>query len=146
MFLLREFYAYVANCLTKFAICFSMYMIQLTIHSISLCFLKSVWYVFFMWGSLYYSSRARYSCSTSARCVCHVVHVVVCPWLMLRMHVLPVRMKQDDAGALQAHAVCRLNCVTLFSRLVGTRRPELRCCFQIYILAIIPVPKQATDP
>jgi hypothetical protein len=40
---------------------------------------------------------------------------------MLHMHVLPVRMKQGDAGALQAHAVCRLNCVTLFSRLAGTR-------------------------
>jgi hypothetical protein len=40
---------------------------------------------------------------------------------MLHMHVLPIRMKQGDAGGLQAHAVCRLNCVTLFGRLAGTR-------------------------
>jgi hypothetical protein len=41
MFLLREFYAYVANCLPKFAICFSMYMIQLTIDSVSLRLFES---------------------------------------------------------------------------------------------------------
>jgi hypothetical protein len=63
MFLLREFYAYVPNCLPKFAICFSIYMLQLTIDLVSLrlferhiqfpcvC-LKGVWYMFFLFGGL----------------------------------------------------------------------------------------------
>jgi hypothetical protein len=53
MVLLREFYAYVANCLSKFAICFSMYMIHLTIDSVSLClFERRMVHVFYVGASL----------------------------------------------------------------------------------------------
>lgn len=76
MFLLREFYAYVANCLTKFAICFSMYMIQLTIHSISLRFFEKRMVRVFLCGGLSITVHVR---------AIHVLQVLgVCvTWYML---------------------------------------------------------------
>jgi hypothetical protein len=77
MFLLREFYAYVANCLPKFAICFSMYMIQLTIDSFSLRLFESRMVHVFLCGSFSITVRVR---------AIHVLQVLgVCvTWYMSR--------------------------------------------------------------
>jgi hypothetical protein len=120
MFLLREFYAYVANCLPKFAICFSIYALQLTIDSVSLSLFQRRMVHAFLCGGLSITVHVCAFHVLQVLGVCHVVHVAVCPWLKLRMRMLPVCTNQGGTGALQAHAVCRLNCVTLFSRLAGT--------------------------
>jgi hypothetical protein len=77
MFLLREFYAYLANCLPKFAICFSMYMIQLTIDSVSLRLFERRMVCVFLCGGLSITVHMR---------AIHVLQVLgVCvTWYMSR--------------------------------------------------------------